>query len=462
MARILTRGLWAVVVLLCVGLVAWHVLAPAQLPAANIESAPETVALPSGAAQPWGASGTEAPLPDAAGLTQAVAAAIEGRGGTYRVSVVDVATGEALVDRDAENPGTPASSLKLLTGAAALASFDHDHRFVTSSTLDQDGSLRLVGGGDVLLGAGNSESKAVNAHAGLATLAQMAVDALQQRGTPAASYQVRVDTSLFPGAGLNPDWAPDLVTTNNITEVQTPAMYAGRQAATPHSAVVRNPANAALDAYVKALGAAAKKAGLKSSFKAAGVASGAAGEGTLELGKVESATVLEQMHYMERNSDNYLAEALGRLVAVKRGATGSYQDAAAQVSETVKELGVDTAGLDMKDASGLAATNRVAPHTLATLLQHAETSPRADLRELAGLLPVAGATGTLANRLGGNKTKALIRAKTGTLSAVVSLSGYVTTKEGRLLSFSVMASDVKGAIAEARGVTDKIATALLG
>lgn len=456
MARFVTRGIWAVVVLLCVGLVAWHLLTPAQ----RGESAPETVALPSNAAQPWGASGAEAPLPDAAELSQAVAKATEGRGGTYRVSVVDVVTGETLVDRDAKTPGTPASSLKLLTGAAALASFDHDHRFATTSTLAGDGSLRLVGGGDVLLGDGASDSQAVNAHAGLATLAQQTVAELHKRGEPAESYQVKVDASLFPGAGLNPDWADDLITTNNITEVQTPAMHAGRQEATPHSAVVRNPSNAALDAYVKALEAAAKKAGVKSSFTAAGHADSE--EGAQQLGKVESATVLEQMQYMERNSDNYLAETLGRLVAVKRGATGSYQDAAAQVTAAVKELGVDTVGLDMKDTSGLAATNQVTPHTLAGLLQHAETSPRADLRELAGLLPVAGVTGTLAQRLNGSKTKALIRAKTGTLAAVVSLSGYVTTEEGRLLSFSVMASDVKGAIAEARGVADEIATELLG
>lgn len=456
MARFVTRGIWAVVVLLCVGLVAWHLLTPAQ----RGESAPETVALPSNAAQPWGASGAEAPLPDAAELSQAVAKATEGRGGTYRVSVVDVATGQTLVDRDATTPGTPASSLKLLTGAAALASFDHDHRFATTSTLASDGSLRLVGGGDVMLGAGASLPKSVNAHAGLATLAQLTLTGLQQRGELKPSYQVKVDTSLFPGAGLNPDWADDLVTTNNITEVQTPAMYAGRQEATPHSAVVRNPSTAALTAYVKALQDAAKKAGLSTSFTAAGNAQGE--DGAQELGRVESATVLEQMHYMERNSDNYLAETLGRLVAVKRGATGSYQDAREQVSAAVKDLGVDTTGLKMQDTSGLAATNQVTPQTLAGLLQHAETSPRADLRELAGLLPVSGVTGTLATRLGGKNTKGLIRAKTGTLAAVVSLSGYVTTKEGRLLSFSVMASDVKGAIAEARGVADRIATALQG
>lgn len=456
MARIVTRALWAVVMVVCGGLIAWHLVAPAE-PA---EPAPTPAALPSDAAQPWGASGTKAPLPDAAALTAAIEKDISGDHGSYHVSVLDVATGEALVDLGAHTAGTPASSLKLLTGAAALSTFEHDHRFSTSATLEKDGSLRLVGGGDVLLGEGESSADDVNGHAGLATLASEALAALQERGGISGQISVSVDTSLFPGPGLNPDWAGDLVTSNNITEVETPAMYAGRAAATPKSAVVRTPADAALKAFVGALDDAAKQSGAKVTFSAKGRA--ASGEGSVRLASVDSATVLEQLHYMERNSDNYLAESLGRLVAVQRGATGSYQDATAQVSAAVKNLGVDTTGLQMKDTSGLAATNKVTPFTLAGLLQHAETSPRADLRELAGLLPVAGVTGTLSGRLGGQETKALVRAKTGTLAAVVSLTGYVTTKDGRLLSFSVMASGVEGALAEARAVADTVATTLVG
>jgi serine-type D-Ala-D-Ala carboxypeptidase/endopeptidase (penicillin-binding protein 4) len=455
-ARFLSRGVWLVAVLALAALVGWHMLvgqSQTQEPAAT------PAALPSAAAEPFTPLGADAPLPDAAALTSAVEAAIKGHHGTYNVVVQDVATGENLVDRNASTPATPASSLKLLTGAAALASFEPGHRFTTTATLDSEHRLRLVGGGDALLGAGASQPGEVAGHAGLETLAKLTLEALGRQGTLESSYEVLVDASLFPGPALNPAWTADLITTNNITEVQTPVLNAGRVSASHSSAVVRQPANAALAAFVKTLNAQAKDAGLDVAFTASGQAG--KDEHATRLAAVESATLLEQLGYMEEHSDNFMAETFGRLVAVQRGATGSYQDAREQVTAAVKELGVDTSGLDMADASGLAATNKVSPATLAGLLTHAATSSQPQLRELATLLPVSGDTGTLAGRLNTTDTTGLVRAKTGTLAAVISLSGYATTADGRFLSFSVMASDVQGALGEARGVADSIAALLL-
>jgi D-alanyl-D-alanine carboxypeptidase/D-alanyl-D-alanine-endopeptidase (penicillin-binding protein 4) len=70
-------------------------------------------------------------------------------------------------------------------------------------------------------------------------------------------------------------------------------------------------------------------------------------------------------------------------------------------------------------------------------------------------------SGTLSGRLTGTEAKGLVRAKTGTLADVISLSGFVTTQDGRLLSFSVMSSGVEGAQADARAATDAVAEALL-
>ncbi|WP_158588337.1 D-alanyl-D-alanine carboxypeptidase/D-alanyl-D-alanine endopeptidase [Galactobacter valiniphilus] len=456
MARFLSRGVWLVAVLALAAPVGWHALGTqpeAQLPAASPSP------LPSAAAEPFAPLGADAPLPHGAALTAAVEAAVKGKHGGYAVAVQDVATGETLVDRQAATPGVPASSLKLLTGAAALASFEHGHRFTTSVTVDSGHRLRLVGGGDALLGAGASQPGSVAGHAGLETLAKLTVEALGKLDKLERSYTVLADTSLFPGPALNPDWTEDLITTNNITEVQTPVINAGRASASHTSAVVRQPANAALAAFVKALTEQAKAAKLETEFTAGGQTG--KDEHASELASVESATLLEQLGYMEAHSDNFMAETFGRLVAVQRGATGSLPHAREQVTAAVKALGVDTTGLSMADTSGLAATNKVTPVTLASLLTHAAASNNADLRELATLLPVSGATGTLAGRLKGEATTGLVRAKTGTLAAVVSLSGYATTADGRLLSFSVMASGVQGALTEARGVADTIAAALL-
>lgn len=470
-------AVWAaVMVLVCAGLIGWHLAAPED----DDAEAVVTQALPADAEEPWGASGADAPLPDTATLTRALEERIAGSQGRYTVSVRDVVSGEQLVDLDAATVGAPASSLKLLTGSAALNVLGADHRFATTAVLAEDSRVTLVGGGDVLLGSGASDDDAVNGHAGLGTLAEQTVKALADRGAQGA-FTVTVDSSLFPSPGLNPDWAADLVTSNNITEIQTPAMHAGRSGADPHSAVVRDPSDAALAAYVQALDSAAEQEGLDVTFSSAGHTEGAApavsgdGDGAAaeddaaadggtgeELGTVESATVLEQLQYMERNSDNYLAETFGRLVAVARGGEGSIDGATDAVEATVQDLGVDVTGLDLHDTSGLAATDRISPATLSGLLAEAQSGEHAELRDLAELLPVSGTTGTLASRLTGTDTKALVRAKTGTLADIVSLSGYVTTADGRLLSFSVMASGVTGALNQARSVTDAIATELLG
>jgi D-alanyl-D-alanine carboxypeptidase/D-alanyl-D-alanine-endopeptidase (penicillin-binding protein 4) len=179
------------------------------------------------------------------------------------------------------------------------------------------------------------------------------------------------------------------------------------------------------------------------------------------IAKVSSSTVIQQLEYMENNSDNYLAEVYGRLVATKSGGKGTISGATSAVTNAVKKLGVDVTGLDMRDTSGLAATNQVSPATLAQLLAVTQTSSNADLRDLAPLLPVSGVSGTLSGRLTGTEAKGLVRAKTGTLADVISLSGFVTTKDGRLLSFSVMSSGVEGAQSDARAATDAVAEALL-
>ncbi|WP_291277911.1 D-alanyl-D-alanine carboxypeptidase/D-alanyl-D-alanine-endopeptidase [Galactobacter sp.] len=395
-------------------------------------------------------------------MYSAVTSALAGRPGTYSVSVVDVATGETLVDQNGAEAGVPASSLKLLTGTAALSTLGQDARFDTSAVLDGD-DVWLVGGGDVMLGAGESDDSVVNGHAGLGTLAQKTVAALERQGVT-GQINVGLDSTLFPGPGLNPDWADDLVTTNNITEVQTPAMYAGRANADNHSEVVRNPASVARQTFVTRLQEAADTKGLDMTFLLGETRDGADGtEGASgdTVAKVSSATVMQQLEYMENHSDNYLAETFGRLVAVESGQTGDIEGATSSVSAAVEELGVDTTGLDMHDTSGLAATNQVSPSTLAQLLAVTQTSANANLRDLAGLLPAAGASGTLSNRLAGWDTKGLIRAKTGTLADVISLSGFVTTRDGRLLSFSVMSSHVTGVQDGARAATDAVAEALL-
>jgi D-alanyl-D-alanine carboxypeptidase/D-alanyl-D-alanine-endopeptidase (penicillin-binding protein 4) len=119
-------------------------------------------------------------------------------------------------------------------------------------------------------------------------------------------------------------------------------------------------------------------------------------------------------------------------------------------------------GAGMLDASGLAAADRISTATLARVLRSIAMTPR--LRTVLAALPVAGWSGTLAGRYRVGPARAaagLIRAKTGTLTAVSSLAGLVHDRSGRLLAFAFIADRAQSnAVADA--ALDRLAARLAG
>ena len=144
---------------------------------------------------------------------------------SFSAQVVDVATGNVLYDKNAAANGTPASSLKVATAIAALDALGGGTQLSTSVLLD-GGTLILRGGGDVLLGDGESDPAHPKGYAGLATLAKQTADELEKRGI--SEVELWLDDSLFGDAHSNPDWDKSLFTSNNIGEVYPIAHYAGR------------------------------------------------------------------------------------------------------------------------------------------------------------------------------------------------------------------------------------------
>jgi D-alanyl-D-alanine carboxypeptidase/D-alanyl-D-alanine-endopeptidase (penicillin-binding protein 4) len=93
-----------------------------------------------------------------------------------------------------------------------------------------------------------------------------------------------------------------------------------------------------------------------------------------------------------------------------------------------------------RDGSGLSRYDYITTDAMVALLTHLWT----DLKHTASFqaaLPVAGVSGTLANRMKGTPAEGRVRAKTGTMSHVRSISGYVTTLEGEPVAFSIIAND---------------------
>ena len=134
------------------------------------------------------------------------------------------------------------------------------------------------------------------------------------------------------------------------------------------------------------------------------------------------------------------------------------------VRELSRLLGVPVEGVRLVGGSGLARGSVVPARTLTRLLALAAGRERPELRWMLTGLPVAGASGTLADRFDGSGQSAalgIVRAKTGTLTGVNSLAGIVVDSDGRLLAFAVMADRTGGSRA-ARAALDAFAAALAG
>jgi len=441
---------------------------PWQLPPATLGARPAAGSGTSGAAmRPLSEA---APVPDAAALAAQLSATLKTDGaGSFTGMVQDAATGEVLFNRSGDEVRAPASNIKLLTAAAALRALGPDRRFSTRVVAGPaPGTVILAGGGDVLLGAGKSAPDAVMGHAGLATLAQSTIDALQRQGVT-GPVTVLLDDSLFSGPSLNPAWDPADVAAGEIAPVFALALNSARFA--PGSTTGSRPRDAAMSAaetFAARLGEAGAAAGLTVAPGVARVTPAqkvpAAGDpGAKVLAAVDSATVSQQADLLLRTSDNYLAEVLGRMVAAAGGQPASYDAAIAAVLQQLKDLDMPAATLHAADLAGLTLENRVSARQLTDVVRAMTVGADTRLRSALAGFPVAGLTGTLNGRYtdaGTTRGAGVVRAKTGTLNTVIALSGYVVDADGRLLVFSFIGNGLTPGAAGNTVALDRTASVL--
>lgn len=160
-----------------------------------------------------------------------------------------------------------------------------------------------------------------------------------------------------------------------------------------------------------------------------------------------------------------IAEALARVAALDSGRPASFGGATEALAVAAAGIGVPEESLLIGDAAGLSVRNAVSPEQLAILMRATTASEEPGLAAVAGWLPIAGLTGTLATRFSAEDGPAVagagtVRAKTGTLNAVTALTGHVVTSDGRLLVFSFLAAGLDGATVEARSAGDGAAAVL--
>ncbi|GAB2960264.1 D-alanyl-D-alanine carboxypeptidase/D-alanyl-D-alanine-endopeptidase [Streptomyces pseudoechinosporeus] len=328
--------------------------------------------------------------------------------------VLDAKSDNVIWGHNATTALMPASNTKLATATAALTVLGPDHRF-TTKVVYGDGTLTLVGGGDRTLTTDDLDA-----------LAKTAVAGLNNAGL--TSVKVRVDDSLFAEPTLATGWNSGYYPTE-VTPVR-PLVVDG---------------NTVTDTSLDAGQVFAKLLADRGVTVSGDVARGVAGTGDVPVAQHQSDKLSTIVKHMLKVSDNNIAETLLRMTALGAGRPATFEDGTAVVRDVLSQTyGVSMDNFEMHDGSGLSRSTRIPAQTLADILD-LTTDPRYSqtLKYIADGLPVAGEAGaTLGPEFGRFDTPdsecavGEVKAKTGTLSGAVALSGMTQAQDGRWKVFS--------------------------
>lgn len=330
-------------------------------------------------------------------------------GSDATVHVRDVATDATVADDGGDERQVPASTMKIVTAATALAALGENHRFATRVVAGPTvGRVVLVGGGDPLLARGDLE-----------TLAGNTARKLRQAGV--SGVVVDVDDFLFPQPTDAQGWAPG----------DRPTYAAAVRPLGFVSEYSNDTVASAWSAFVQALRAQGISATTGSRVLA--------GTDARRIAVIRPHTLRQAVDLMLRVSENNVAEVLFRHVALAQGYPATWSGASAAAREVLRALGLPTWRLRLVDGSGLSGRNRLTAESLTELLDTALGDPRLDA--VIDGLPVAGRSGTLVNRFAAppaSCARGEVAAKTGSLTGVSTLAGVTRGRDGRWRSFAIM------------------------
>lgn len=180
-----------------------------------------------------------------------------------------------------------------------------------------------------------------------------------------------------------------------------------------------------------------------------------------ELLYSHSSPKLEKIvYYTNVKSDNHYAESLlNTLGAIKSGKQGTTENGIEAVIKFWKDRGVDVGGLHMVDGSGLSRGNTITPKVQATILSkiYRDSLMYASFN---ASLPVAGKNGSMINIGKGTYIENNMRAKTGYINRARGYCGYVKTKTGKELAFSILFNNYDCSAKEMKLKLEKLMVAL--
>ena len=428
------------------------------------------------------------------------------------ITVVSLESGEVLYERDNKLLMHPASNLKLLTSSAALDTLGKDFEFKTCILVDSLTPSGTVLGNAYLKGFGDPDLRTTD----LDSLASL----LKMSGVDTVLGNVVADASYFDDLAWGSGWMWDdepesdemyisavSVNKNCVTVTVTPGDSAGvpakvsvdpptryvdliHRAVTVKDTVVhrlrvsrrfRERSNTITvegeipidtsarktttisvwqpDLYAAELfKESLERAGIQVFGRASiGITSVAALEKTRHVRRLDSVVV-----NLNKVSDNLSAEnTLKTISATVFGPPGSAPSGITFVHQFLTSFGIDSTKYVMVDGSGVSHYNLLTSEIVTRLL--AGMYRRSDLFPVFyESLPIAGVDGTMEKRMRGTAAEGNLRAKTGTISGVSSLSGYVRGRGGEMLAFSILMQNFARSSGAYRNVQDSIGIMLAG
>lgn len=412
------------------------------------------------------------------------------------VVVRSLTTGETLYERDSGRAFTPGSVVKLLTASVALEALGPDYRHRTR--FFAAGPVRNgVLNGELVVRGGGDPTISTRFHPDPRVVMRGWADSLRARGISRIAGGIVGVDSAFTGPAIGLGWAwDDLASTDapetgalsfNQSSIRlrvvpsravgapavvlvepatqyvrvdnaattaaagTPArLQISRDAAGPgirvagtipvdtpavaDSVAVRNPT----DYYLAVLREVLREEGIAVEGQALDAdewpeARATAGE--TPLFTHASPPLRDVLRPMLQQSVNWIAETVLRTLGRERRGVGSAEAGAAVVDSTLRAWGVPTDGVRMVDGSGLSRYNLLSPEPLARVLAHMRRSP--NWESWLSSLPIGGQSGTLAELMVGPPLRGNVYAKTGTLTGVRSLAGYLLAPGDEPLLFVI-------------------------
>lgn len=324
---------------------------------------------------------------------------------------------------------TPASTLKVAVAAVALDVLGPDFVYTTSVHAEivngSVGSIYLVGGGDPLLASSwYPDDGSYNRYPQQpATSFDALADAVVQAGVTQVAGNVVGDASRYDAELYPSEWP---ITFRAVEGGPISALLANDGITRGQPGRAADPAQSAAQEFTRLLQA-------RGVVIAGQPTSGVMPAGLPAVASVSSAPLSQVIGEMLRNSDNNTAEMMVKEIGRAAKGAGSRGAGTATIRERLESWGVPMSGVAIVDGSGLARENKMTCAAMMALLDRFRIdSP------LVAAMAVAGRTGTLADDFIGDPLEARLIGKTGSLTGVKALVGYVPVDGVGTIRFAVM------------------------